>query len=1231
MLILLLLAAPLLAGGSSPGNHRPDPASPGALSAASTASPQPAAAALSFAVVASAARADPKDVVAATVYFNNTGNQAAPEVWINVSAAMGFTFLGDTAAGNISGYPHYRFSNVPLGLHSFGMSFRVDIGVVPGIRLTVSATLVYSDGTGAQEFLGPATASVLVGVATKDLYLGWSLLAPTILTTVPPTGSLSPQGTYTLLPGGASRNFNLTSPLARPFHALNATAVLYLQPLSPPASVTVNLTLVDVNGAATNPVASVQKTYGVTGSGYWTLFYSFPSMDYMFPAGHRIGLQVLNVVSTGQSVSLATNATAVPSRLHFETTTYVSVDVLRPALSPPTYLSPKSSLVVAANVSDPFGSSEVLAAHLNVTGPTGALASWTDPFAVVAVDPSSPSAWVLFQRTLAAPFANGTYAAEVTAVERNGPMDIADGGAIVRAPSFTLQKVASPAQGKTGTRITYYLWYNNTGSGPAGNVWLNDTLPTQVSFQNSTLPPTSGSGNAYSWSLGPVPVGSHVLQIFAQVRGGISGVGYIRNWASLNYTDPQGFLWPSLRSHADIVVNGPFLTLTQTSSANGTVHSNEPVVYSISIENTGDAASVLWVNDTVPAGLVYVSDTAGTAGGSRIFVGNEVHWTFPGMGSGTVVPVYLNFTMTARGTAGLPWGASLCNDIGLNDTSANGVLMPDLMSSLTLTVASPSIRTASAAFGVPTAVPNVGLSLYVNYTNGGNEAAGTTWLNLTLDPYLRFVSADVPAIPSGSILHLFPTNASLGSDSVRVVLAAAADITDRQTLRVSGSLVVLDGYGNVLPTVALVPGTVTVALPDVRFTISPGGTTAEAGTAIAYSVTGGNHGSGVASAVWLNLTLPTGLAYVDDMFGAEHTVIGTSHSWFWTDYAPGLRTYTLLLAADHAAVDRANATFSFHVQAFDRGGNPRPPSTFEGRVDFMAPAFRVTVWADRNATEAGGTFTYTLRATNIGSTTAQTLWLTDTIDPDLNVIYYDAPVPATGTTTLNWSLPDVGPGQTVVITIVVEVADGTPGNSEVSNTLVAQYTNSVGVVLGYAQSTPSLVRVPPNFLGLLVILLGGSALGSLVVFVVYRRYRVEIEDVFLIYHDGILVSHLTQGTALDKDEDLLSGMLTAVQDFVKDAFTYGEHRELHQLELGEYHVLIERGKLVYLAVVYRGRDSGLIRKKVRTVLDHVESAYGGVFDSWDGDMARVEGTQGLLRDGFVEDKRPWSLVKSRSG
>ena len=133
------------------------------------------------------------------------------------------------------------------------------------------------------------------------------------------------------------------------------------------------------------------------------------------------------------------------------------------------------------------------------------------------------------------------------------------------------------------------------------------------------------------------------------------------------------------------------------------------------------------------------------------------------------------------------------------------------------------------------------------------------------------------------------------------------------------------------------------------------------------------------------------------------------------------------------------------------------------------------------------------------------------------------------------------------------------------------------------------------------------------VLLIRRRSRADIEEVFVVYRDGVLIYHLSRSLSQDKDEDVLSGMLTAIQEFVRDAFVYGEHRELHQLDFGDYRIMIERGQHVYLAVVYSGKGA-VVRKRVRSVLDQIETAYRGVLEDWDGDMEKVAGARDLIRE-----------------
>src|SRR5205809_8030124 len=100
-------------------------------------------------------------------------------------------------------------------------------------------------------------------------------------------------------------------------------------------------------------------------------------------------------------------------------------------------------------------------------------------------------------------------------------------------------------------------------------------------------------------------------------------------------------------------------------------------------------------------------------------------------------------------------------------------------------------------------------------------------------------------------------------------------------------------------------------------------------------------------------------------------------------------------------------------------------------------------------------------------------------------------------------------------------------------------------------------------------------------------------------------------------------MLAAVAEFVRDAFVYGEHRELHQLDFGDYRIMIERGHNLYLAVVYSGKGASVIQKRVRWVLNQIEAAYAGVLEKWGGVMAKVVGARDLIRLYLLEqDGRP---------
>ena len=111
----------------------------------------------------------------------------------------------------------------------------------------------------------------------------------------------------------------------------------------------------------------------------------------------------------------------------------------------------------------------------------------------------------------------------------------------------------------------------------------------------------------------------------------------------------------------------------------------------------------------------------------------------------------------------------------------------------------------------------------------------------------------------------------------------------------------------------------------------------------------------------------------------------------------------------------------------------------------------------------------------------------------------------------------------------------------------------------------------------------------------------EINDVFLIYVDGRLIKSVSFSSSIREeiDEDILSGMLTAVKSFVGDSFKE-ESGGLKTLQYGKMTIFLERGVAMYLALVFRGLPPNDLRKRMRTTLIELWKKYINYLKVWDG-------------------------------
>ncbi|HTD81608.1 MAG TPA: hypothetical protein VK723_05620, partial [Thermoplasmata archaeon] len=128
---------------------------------------------------------------------------------------------------------------------------------------------------------------------------------------------------------------------------------------------------------------------------------------------------------------------------------------------------------------------------------------------------------------------------------------------------------------------------------------------------------------------------------------------------------------------------------------------------------------------------------------------------------------------------------------------------------------------------------------------------------------------------------------------------------------------------------------------------------------------------------------------------------------------------------------------------------------------------------------------------------------------------------------------------------------------------------------------------------------------------VERQGTYLVEDVFLIHTDGRLVSHASRKFREEIDEDIFSGMLTVVQDFVKDSFRSRTKVGLKRLDFGDAKILIERSPHTFLATVLIGEEPALLPLYMIEVLKEVEGTFGETLEKWSGMLHELAGVDDL--------------------
>jgi len=150
----------------------------------------------------------------------------------------------------------------------------------------------------------------------------------------------------------------------------------------------------------------------------------------------------------------------------------------------------------------------------------------------------------------------------------------------------------------------------------------------------------------------------------------------------------------------------------------------------------------------------------------------------------------------------------------------------------------------------------------------------------------------------------------------------------------------------------------------------------------------------------------------------------------------------------------------------------------------------------------------------------------------------------------------------------------------------------------------------------------GSSFGDIVLkhTLVYR-----VEHVFLIHRkSGLLLSHLAAADVATQDPQLVSGMLTAIQDFVHDSFDQSgrDSGAVDSMRLGDLLLWCEAGPQAYLATVIRGNPPETLRATLRDTLSALHQEMHGALEDYDGDGAALGNLEARLEPCLRQQVQP---------
>ena len=614
----------------------------------------------------------------------------------------------------------------------------------------------------------------------------------------------------------------------------------------------------------------------------------------------------------------------------------------------------------------------------------------------------------------------------------------------VAQADLAMAKSVSNGTPNVGSNVTFTLDVTNNGPSAATGVSVSDLLPAGYSYVSHSGPGSYNSGTG-AWSIGGLASGgTATLSVVATVNA----TGPYLNTATVSATQSDPVPGNNTSSVTTVpVAQADVAIVKSVSSATPNVGSN--VTFTLTATNNGpSAATGTSVNDLLPAGYTYVSDTSGGAYNAGTGV-----WTIGNLANGASSAISITATVNAAG----PYAntATITSTVadptpGNNTSTVTPVPVPVADLVMVKTVDNPS--------------PNVGdtITFTLSVTNAGPSAATGVTVNDTWPAGLTYVSdTSGGAYNSGTGIWTVGNLANGASASFTITATVGLTGPYDNTATATGNETDPNPGDN--SATAIVSTAPAADLSVFKAIDNP---TPAVGSTVTFSIFVNNLGPLPATGVTMTDLLPAGYTYVSDSSGGAYNP--ATGVWFIGNQVPGA-TYNIDIVATVNATGPYANTVSVLGNEFDP--NPANNDASVTAVPTSVADLAVVKTVSNPAPNVGSTITFTLTASNNGPSAATGVTVSDPLPAGYTYVS-DTSGGAYNAGTGAWTIGNLANGATTAIDITVTVnasgsyvntatasgneTDPTPGNNSSTITPAPVAQADLAVTKVASNATPNV-------------------------------------------------------------------------------------------------------------------------------------------------------------------------------